>query len=235
LRAQFQTQAGFYPHILSMGMTSKFGAVLFDYGNVLCPMPQFSDFQELGRVAGIEPVRFIESLWRYRLDYDRGTLDSGAYWHKIGRDSSLEFSDQLIGQLVATDISLWMHPSPILLTWARDLRMGGLKTAILSNMPADHSAYLRSTAPWLEYFDHKVFSGEMGVVKPDAEIYHASLRGLDVQPEKALFIDDNMANVEGARALGIESVRFESIAQLAADVRQFGLPAPFIEGSSSSA
>lgn len=216
-------------------MTSKFDAVLFDYGNVICPMPLPSDFQQLSRVAGIEPVRFLESLWRYRLDYDRGTLDSASYWHKIGSENSLEFSDDLIGKLVATDISLWMHPSPILLAWARDLRIGGVKTAILSNMPTDHSAHLRANAPWLEYFDHKVFSGEMGVVKPDAEIYHACLRGLEVQPEQALFIDDNAANVEGARALGIESVRFESIAQLAADVGQFGLPVPLIERSSSSA
>ena len=216
-------------------MTSKLHAVLFDYGNVLCPMPQPSDFQELSDVAGIELNQFLGSLWRYRLDYDRGTLDSASYWHKIGSENSQELSEDLIGKLVATDISLWMHPSPILLTWARDLRKGGVKTAVLSNMPADHSAHLRANAQWLDYFDHKVFSGEMGVVKPDAEIYHACLRGLGVQPEHALFIDDNAANVEGARALGIESIRFESIAQLAADVRLLGLPAPLVEGSSPGA
>jgi FMN phosphatase YigB (HAD superfamily) len=52
-----------------------------------------------------------------------------------------------------------------------------------------------------------------------------------VLPGEALFIDDIAANVEGARALGIEAIRFESIAQLAMDVQPFGLPVPLVDAT----
>ena len=72
-----------------------------------------------------------------------------------------------------------------------------------------------------------------------------SVSGSDLKPSTiterlqnlgaTIFEGHHAANVEGARALGIESVRFESVAQLAADVGLFELPAPLVEGSSPSA
>ena len=179
-------------------------------------------------MAGIEPLRFLETLWRYRLDYDRNTLDSPSYWRRIAAECGTAYSDKQICKLVEADIALWAHLDPNMLAWAHDLRKGGVRTAILSNMPSDHATYLRANAAWLNNFDHKVFSGEMGVVKPSPEIYLACLRGLGVRPEEALFIDDVAANVEGGRALGIESIRFESVTQLVTEVRRFELPALFV-------
>ncbi len=212
-------------------MALKIRAVIFDYGNVLCPMPPPSAFEELTHAAGIPSPFFLESLWRHRLDYDRGTLDGRAYWQEIAKDNGKKFTEEQIQKLMEADLALWIHPSPSLLAWVRGLRKSSTKTAILSNMPREFSRYLRSNADWLDEFEHKVFSGEMGVVKPDPKIYCACLEGLDVLPGEALFIDDIAANVEGARALGIEAIRFESIAQLAMDVQPFGLPAPLVDAT----
>jgi HAD superfamily hydrolase (TIGR01509 family) len=96
-----------------------------------------------------------------------------------------------------------------------------VKTAILSNMPRDFSSYLRTHAAWLNDFDVKVFSGELGVVKPDAKIYQVCLEGLSVAPEECLFIDDVAVNVEAARTFGIESLQFKSIDELAVQVGQY--------------
>ncbi|HMD99957.1 MAG TPA: HAD family phosphatase [Terriglobia bacterium] len=199
-------------------------AVIFDYGNVLCPMPRLSDYEEMRSLAGIEEPQFQDYIWRYRLDYDRGTVDGTGYWRGVAQMSGKTFSDDLIQKLVAADIALWLTPDPILLRWTRDLHDGGAKTAILSNMHLDLAVYLRGNAAWLRQFDHATFSAEIGLVKPDPAIYLQSLKGLDVRAEEAVFIDDNAANVEGARALGINALRFESVAQLAAEVQGFGLP-----------
>ena len=99
-----------------------------------------------------------------------------------------------------------------------------MKTSILSNMPREFSSYLRSNAGWLNDFDDNVFSGELGVVKPDARIYEACLQGLNAIPEQTLFIDDVSVNVEGARALGINAIKFDSVNQLAVEAQAFGLP-----------
>jgi len=207
-------------------MASALQAVIFDYGNVLCPMPQPHDFEELARAAGIPLAPFLESVWRHRLDYDRGTLDGPAYWQKVAEEDGKTFTEAQIRRLIEIDLALWTRPGDTMLAWARALRKSGLKTSILSNMPRDFSSYLRSNAGWLRDFDHTVFSGELGMVKPDARIFQACLQGLNTPPQQALFIDDIAANVDGARALGMKAIKFDSVAQLAEAVQQFGLPAP---------
>jgi putative hydrolase of the HAD superfamily len=199
-------------------------AVIFDFGNVLCPMPRVSDYEELRALAGLERQQFQDLFWRYRLDYDRGTLDGTAYWRRVAQANGKAFSDGLIQKLIATDIRLWLNPDHVLLQWARDLHHGGVKTAILSNMPRDLALYLRRNSTWLPQFDHATFSAEIGLVKPAPGIYLECLKGLEVRAEEALFLDDNAANVEGAQALGIHALRFESVAQLAAEVQGLGLP-----------
>ena len=200
--------------------------VILDYGNVLCPMPQPNDFEELARTAGIQSTVFLQSLWRYRLDYDRGTLDGPAYWRQVAKENGKEFSEAQIRKLIEIDLGLWTRPGTTMLAWARALRKSGLKTSILSNMPRDFSSYLRSNARWLSDFDFNVFSGELGVVKPDPKIYQVCLKGLNTPPDQTLFIDDLAANVDGAHAVGMKAIKFESVGQLAADVQAFGLPAP---------
>ena len=210
-------------------MARNIRAVIFDYGNVLCPMPPPSAFEEMAIISGIPTAPFVESLWRYRLDYDRGTLDGTSYWKKVATANQIQFTSSQIAKLMKADFALWVHPSPVLLRWAHKLQLGGIKTSILSNMPPDFSRYLRSNADWLSHFDVKIFSGELGVIKPDAKIYLSCLEALAVYPEEALFIDDIEVNVAAARALGIQSVKFESIAQMARDVAQFNWVDPFGE------
>jgi HAD superfamily hydrolase (TIGR01509 family) len=53
----------------------------------------------------------------------------------------------------------------------------------------------------------------LGVIKPDAEIYRASLTALDCEAKRALFFDDRPRNVEGALRVGMEAHVFESAAQ----------------------
>jgi putative hydrolase of the HAD superfamily len=199
-------------------------AVIFDFGNVLCPMPCASDYEELRGLTGLQEQLFHDYFWRYRLDYDRGTLDGTAYWRCVAQANGKAFSDGLIQKLIATDIGLWLNPDRVLLQWARDLHHGGVKTGILSNMPRDLALYLRRTSTWLPQFDHATFSAEIGLVKPAPGIYLECLKGLGVRAEEALFLDDGAANIEGAQALGIHGLRFESTTRLAADVQGFGLP-----------
>src|SRR6185369_7475118 len=87
--------------------------------------------------------------------------------------------------------------------WTRQLRAAGVRTAILSNLPRPLGEELRSTPGFLEHFDHVTFSYELGVVKPQPEIYLDTIAGLDIAPSDALFLDDRQDNVDGSRAVGL--------------------------------
>jgi HAD superfamily hydrolase (TIGR01509 family) len=52
-------------------------------------------------------------------------------------------------------------------------------------------------------FDLRVFSYEEGILKPHPEIYQRALSRLEALPEEALFLDDQLKNVEGAQAIGM--------------------------------
>ena len=72
----------------------------------------------------------------------------------------------------------------------------------------------QATADWIarekiaDAFDRIVISAEVGVTKPKAEIYLLALQQLEVSPSEAVFVDDFIENVEGARAVGMSAIHF---------------------------
>ena len=57
-----------------------------------------------------------------------------------------------------------------------------------------------------EYFSTFVMSSILGVIKPHELMYKTALEELGLRPEEALFIDDSMRNLEGAKKLGIQTI-----------------------------
>jgi len=76
---------------------------------------------------------------------------------------------------------------------------------------------------FLHWFDGRVVSGEEKTRKPFPEFYHRLLNRYDVDPAKAVFIDDNLRNVKAAQELGIDGIHFQSPAQLQQELQQRGL------------
>ena len=211
-------------------------AVVFDYGNVLNEPPPPVQYQPLARLAGINEAEFLDLYWRNRLEYDRGNpLDGPAYWEQLARTAGKQFSAEQISHLIDLDGRLWVATRPILIEWVKILRKHGRETAILSNMPPEIAAHLRRTAAWVRLFDHLVFSGEHGFVKPEPALYRICLKGLTARPGEVLFIDDREDNVEGAREAGMHAVKFESTPQLMCDVEPYDLRAWLEEASRTAA
>jgi putative hydrolase of the HAD superfamily len=97
----------------------------------------------------------------------------------------------------------------------------GLRTALLSNSWGNQ--YPREG--WDEMFDAVVISGEVGMRKPDPEIFRHTLDLLGLTAPESVFVDDLPANVEAAAALGIVGVHHRSYAETAAALEAlFDLP-----------
>lgn len=73
---------------------------------------------------------------------------------------------------------------------------------------------------FLHWFDGRVVSGEEKTRKPFPEFYQRLLNRYEVNPAKAVFIDDNLRNVKAAQELGIDSIHFQSPAQLQQELQQ---------------
>jgi FMN phosphatase YigB (HAD superfamily) len=89
------------------------------------------------------------------------------------------------------------------------LRYRGIRTALLSNAPGASSAAKRSLEP---FFDALVFSDEVGVAKPDPEVYRLTACLLELPADRCVFVDDVAGNVRGAVAAGMVGVHHTSVA-----------------------
>jgi len=95
---------------------------------------------------------------------------------------------------------------------------------VVSNTNHLHFTYILRQYPYLKYFRGYVLSYQSGVAKPNPEIFKLALAKAGAKADESMFIDDQSANVEAARTLGIDAIQFSSLKQLAEDLRSRGLP-----------
>ena len=81
--------------------------------------------------------------------------------------------------------------------------------ALLSNDIAEWSRYLRAFYGIEPLIDAAFISSDLGLRKPDPQIYQTALAALGIQASECVFIDDSPERVEAARRLGICSVLFD--------------------------
>ena len=204
--------------------SSTIKAVILDYGEVLCYPPTAEEMGRMAAVFGLEPVPF-RKVWNHdRLRYDRGDLSPDAYWSAVAKETGTELAPGQTAQLRQWDVEMWGRENPAMVEWLKQIHASGVKTALLSNMPHEMIDSVRRKFSWLEHFDHITFSAEVRMVKPEPAIYEHSLRGVRAPASEALFVDDKDPNVQGARAVGMGAVQFQSVAQFRNDLALMGFP-----------
>ncbi|MEW6717796.1 MAG: HAD family phosphatase [Chloroflexota bacterium] len=104
-----------------------------------------------------------------------------------------------------------------LVGYIRSLK-GDYRTALLSNAWSDLRQVIHNHWHIDDAFDEMIISAELGLMKPDPGIYRLALEHLAVQPERSVFIDDMLENVEGARAVGMQAVHFRNREQALEDL-----------------
>jgi HAD superfamily hydrolase (TIGR01509 family) len=94
-------------------------------------------------------------------------------------------------------------------------RKRGVRTALLSNAPGA-SDQVKKTM--FDYFDALVFSGEVGVAKPDPAVYLIAADRLGLPAVRCAFVDDSAANIRGAVEAGMVGVHHRSVEETLAEL-----------------
>jgi putative hydrolase of the HAD superfamily len=192
---------------------------------VLCFHPTEDRFTRIADLLGISTLELLQIFWANRLIYDAGLVDSRTYWTRIAEAAGRPVDDHLLRTLSRYEIELWNNYDQRILGWAAHLRSHGIRTAILSNLPRSLGEALRATPGFLDPFDHVTFSYELKVAKPEPAIYLDAIRGVQVLPAEALFLDDKPENVEGAIAVGLQAEVYSTWETfLAETVERYKLP-----------
>ncbi|HEX4169700.1 MAG TPA: HAD family phosphatase [Bryobacteraceae bacterium] len=191
-----------------MALVNDFDSIIFDYGGVLATHQTDADLAKLARLLGVTTDQFSELYWANRAEYDRGALTAAEYWMDMLRHSQKNMDAALVDKLTDLDSASWMHFDEPMWDWIDHLRLAKKRIAVLSNMPRELGEALKTKTDRLGAFDHVTLSFEVHSVKPEPAIYEHCLTGLGTTPERTLFFDDRIENVQGAELLGIRAIQF---------------------------
>jgi 2-haloacid dehalogenase len=76
---------------------------------------------------------------------------------------------------------------------------------------------------FLHWFDGRLVSGEEKTRKPFAEIYQKLITRFNIDPQRAIYIDDNPRNLIPAKALGFTTIHFQSPQQFKKELEEAGV------------
>jgi FMN phosphatase YigB (HAD superfamily) len=110
---------------------------------------------------------------------------------------------------------------------------GRYRLLTLSNTNPIHVEYMREHFPILEVFDDLVLSCEVGMGKPQPEIYREAVRRSGCRPEECVFTDDIPAYVEAARSLGMQGIVFSDTARFERELPAAGVEWGRVGGTAS--
>ena len=188
-------------------------ALLFDLGGVVIEIDFGKIFEHWGRCAGVDAQGL---RGRFRMDdsyrqYETGRIDAATYFESLRRGLGVDLSD---AQFEEGWSALFIREVPgirALLQEAARLR----PLYLFSNTNPDHHRTWASRFPEaLAPFQRIFVSSELGKRKPAPEAFHAVAQAIDVPPERILFFDDTLDNVNGARAVGMQAVHVQAIADI---------------------
>jgi putative hydrolase of the HAD superfamily len=184
-------------------------AVIFDWGGVIELLPDAAAFAAAETRLGLESGSLVQILW-------------GANWEQVETGAlSLEdheaqiclrcgFADR--EALIAFYREFYPQRAHDAMLAAIQALRGRYQVALLTNAFPGQDRHIMRVAgvPPTELVDHYVNSAEVGMRKPQPEIFHLVLERLGVTAAEAVFIDDIRANVAAAQALGLAAIHFET-------------------------
>lgn len=186
--------------------------VIFDFGGVLVdwnPHYLYDSYFGSREKADWFLTHICNSAWNVQMDggkpFEEGIAERvGEYpeWEKEIRMYRSEWLKMMGGQISGMQEVV------------EDLKANGYRLYGLTNWAADTFALVRHTYPVFDLLDGIVVSGEEKVAKPDPRIFRILLERYHITPSDAVFIDDNKPNTDAARALGLQTILFQSAEQL---------------------
>jgi epoxide hydrolase-like predicted phosphatase len=179
--------------------------LLVDYGGVLTTNV-WDSFRDFCRAEGIDREE-VKRAFRDRPEamallrrLEAGELTEDEFAPLFGPIIGVpaERTEGLVDRLFAG-----MQPEESMIEALRRARAAGLKTGLISNSWG-RGRYDRDS--FAELFDGVVISGEVGLYKPQPEIFRLGAERVGLPPAECVFVDDLRENCEGAERVGMTAV-----------------------------
>ncbi len=192
-----------------MKQFNNISTLIFDFGGVLINLDMagcIQRFKELG-VEDIDQYLGQYGQADFFMKYEKGEMNTAEFRDEIRKRSKQPLSDEQIDEAWGAFLLDIPQKKLDMLTQLRKK----FRLLLLSNTNPMHIeinsqqelAKRGKTIP--DYFDRYYLSYEIGLLKPQPEIFEYVLKDAGLKAEECLFLDDSSKNIEQAEELGIRT------------------------------
>lgn len=172
-------------------------AIVFDIGNVLL---RFDFGLAVARIAphcGVSVASISGTLDPLKIELETGRLSSEEFLQEVTRLLRYEGDPALLRSAWQEIFSPIVPTHELVERWAKEYPL-----YILSNTNGIHAEYFLEKYGVFSHFKDRIFSHEVGIMKPDDGIYRLAAEQFGLTPSRTLFLDDLKPNVEAASRQG---------------------------------
>lgn len=195
--------------------------IIFDIGNVLSDFRWREFLQDKGfdekMVERISRASVLSAAW-----YE---LDRGAWTQEQLMQAFIDADPEIEQELhIAFDnVEGMVTPRDYAIPWVQELKAKGYRVWYLSNFSRKAEVECSASLGFLPYTDGGILSYQEKLVKPEPAIYTLLLERYGLVAQECVFLDDTLANIKAAEALGIHGIHFQNKEQAEAELRALGV------------
>ncbi|HQY90379.1 HAD family phosphatase [Caldilinea sp.] len=177
-------------------------AILFDIGNVLVWYHHSRTLEAVALLYGVDPARVSALYAKISQAFGLGEITPEQVRALLNEQFDADVSLEQFEQAFSAGITR----NEDALSYAAGLQVDGeLLIGAISNTNASHVAWLDVHIPELKQFELVIMSNEVGLLKPNPDIFELALELLNLSAGQVLYIDDSAENVATAHQLGMKS------------------------------
>ncbi len=200
-------------------MAPEIKVVLFDLGKVLVDFNHLRSAERIAHFCALKPQEIYNLFFESpaTIAFEAGKITPEDFYLEVKKALDLRLSFESFVP-IWNDIFFLSPKNRAVFGLINNLR-SNYQTALLSNINTLHYDFLKNNFPVFGVFDQVFLSFELGLIKPDQEIYKKVIAALKVSPEEIFYTDDRPELVASAKSLGLQACVFKDFDQLVSDLK----------------
>jgi putative hydrolase of the HAD superfamily len=197
---------------------SMIKTILFDFGGVLAEEGFREGLKAIAKNNGLAPDEFFKTAddLIYKTGYVTGMSEEAVFLNALRETTGIKESNEELRREILSRFIL----RPEVIAYVDRLRSAGFITAILSDQ-TNWLEELNRQTPFFQHFDYVFNSYRLKKGKRDSSIFRDVCAAIRVQPEEAVFVDDNMNNITRASGERLNAIHFQGINELITELEKY--------------
>lgn len=203
------------------------GAVFFDIGGVIVHSSMEQSIVAGCKYFGCTPEDLGAEVAQRIHSLEIGKIDSETFWRDIGESLKRRGKGHPAEPETYRDLwkTLFVATAKLdqnVMSLCLKLNRNRLAVGVLSNVIKDHMDPTHQLGAY-QNFKPILLSCMLGCRKPEPKIYQYACKKVMLSPEECLLVDDSKENLDGARAVGMQTLLYTDYPNLLRGLQKFGV------------